>query len=309
MADLKGRDLLSVSDFNREEIEEVFYLAKKLKLERKTGKRISDYLRGKTVALFFEKPSTRTRISFEVGVYELGGYPLYLNAQDLQLKRGETIKDTARVLERYVSGIMARVYSHNTLLELAEYCNIPVINGLSDLEHPCQVISDFFTIREKKGERRIKLVYLGDGNNVAHSLILCGAILGMEIVCSCPKDFYPHTMVLEKAKEIAKKTSAKIEIIEDPKLAVRDADVLYTDVWVSMGQEEEKEKRLKVFPTYQLNNKLLSLAKEDVIVMHCLPAHRGEEITDEVMDGPHSVIFDQAENRLHVQKAIMALLI
>ncbi|MGB9858101.1 MAG: ornithine carbamoyltransferase [Dictyoglomaceae bacterium] len=309
MADLKGRDLLSISDLTREEIEEIFYLAKKFKLDAKTGKRLSDYLRGKTVALFFEKPSTRTRISFEVGVYELGGYPLYLNAQDLQLKRGETITDTARVLERYVAGIMARVYSHKTLEELSQFTSVPVINGLSDLEHPCQVLADYFTIREKKGERRLKVVYLGDGNNVAHSLILGGAILGMEVVCSSPKDFYPHPKVLEKAKEIAKKTSAKIEIIEDPKSAVKDADVLYTDVWISMGQEEEKEKRLKVFPPYQLNNELLSLAKEDVIVMHCLPAHRGEEITDEVMDGPHSVVFDEAENRLHVQKAIMALLI
>ncbi|MEN2983869.1 MAG: ornithine carbamoyltransferase [Dictyoglomaceae bacterium] len=309
MPNLKGRDLLSISDLNREEIEEIYFLAKNFKIDFYAGKKQADYLRGKTVALFFEKPSTRTRISFEVGVYQLGGYPLYLNAQDLQLKRGETLSDTARVLERYVDGIMARVFSHTTLEELARYSKIPVINGLSDLEHPCQILSDYFTIREKKGEGKLKIVYLGDGNNVANSLILCGSILGMDVICSSPKDFYPNLEILKRAKEISKKTGARIEIIEDPKEAVKDADVLYTDVWISMGQEEEKEKRLKTFPPYQLNSKLLSLAKEDVIVMHCLPAHRGEEITNDVMDGPNSIVFDQAENRLHVQKAILALLI
>ncbi|PMQ02182.1 MAG: ornithine carbamoyltransferase [Dictyoglomus sp. NZ13-RE01] len=310
MNSLKGRDFLSVTDFNREEIEEVLFLAKKLKLESMTGNKLSNYLKGKTVALFFEKPSTRTRISFEVGVYELGGYPLYLNTQDMQLKRGETIKDTAKVLERYVSGIMARVYSHNTLIELAEFASIPVINGLSDLEHPCQILGDFFTIREKKGDKKVKIVYLGDGgNNVAHSLILGSAILGYELVCSCPDDYLPNPDIYNKALNISEKTGAKISIEKDPKIAVKMADVLYTDVWVSMGQEGEKEKRLSVFPPYQLNSNLLSLAKDDVIVMHCLPAHRGEEITDEVMDSAYSVVFDQAENRLHVQKAIMALLI
>lgn len=309
MPKLKGKDLLSISDLSREEIEEIFFLAKKLKTEFYAGKRQSDYLRGKTIALFFEKPSTRTRISFEVGVHQLGGYPLYLNAQDLQLKRGETIADTAKVLERYVDGIMARVFSHSTLEELAKHSNIPVINGLSDLEHPCQVLSDYFTIREKKGNKKLKIVYLGDGNNVANSLILCGSLLGMEVICSSPKEFYPNSDILKRAKEISKRTGAKIDIIEDPEDAVKDADVLYTDVWISMGQEEEKEKRLKIFPPYQLNSKILSLAKEDVVVMHCLPAHRGEEITDDVMDGPNSIIFDQAENRLHVQKAILAFLI
>ncbi len=261
------------------------------------------------MALFFEKPSTRTRISFEVGVHQLGGYPLYLNAQEMQLKRGETIADTARVLERYVDGIMARVYSHDTLVELAQYSRIPVINGLSDLEHPCQVIADYFTIIEKKGFKKLKVVYLGDGNNVANSLILAGVMLGMNVVCSSPKEFMPPKKVLEEALVLAKRYGGSIEIIEDPKEAVKDADVLYTDVWVSMGQEDEKEIRRRVLPTYQLNKELLYLAKEDAIVMHCLPAHRGEEITDEVMDGPNSVVFDEAENRLHVQKAIMALLI
>lgn len=309
MLNLKGKNLLSISDLNREEIEGIFYLAKKLKTEFYAGKRESDYLKGKIVALFFEKPSTRTRISFEVGIHQLGGYPLYLNAQDMQLKRGETIGDTARVLERYLDGIMARVFSHSTLEELAKYSNIPVINGLSDLEHPCQVLSDYFTIREKKGDKKLKIVYLGDGNNVANSLILCGSFLGMKVICSSPKDFYPNPDVLKKAGEISKKTGAKIEIIENPKEAVKDADVLYTDVWISMGQEEEKEKKFKIFPPYQLNSTLLSLAKKDVIVMHCLPAHRGEEITDDVIDGPNSIVFDQSENRLHVQKAILALLI
>ncbi|HOL39567.1 MAG: ornithine carbamoyltransferase [Dictyoglomaceae bacterium] len=306
---LKGRDLLSVSDLSREDIEEIFALAKNLKVDVMAGKKQSDYLKGKIVALFFEKPSTRTRISFEVGVYQLGGYPLYLNAQDMQIKRGETIADTARILERYVDGIIARVYAHSTLEELAKYSYVPIINGLSDLEHPCQIICDYFTMRERKGDRKLKVVYLGDGNNVANSLILAGAILGMDVVCSSPREYYPDSEILKRAKEIAHKTGAKIEVVEDPKEAVKDADVLYTDVWISMGQEAEREKRLKVFPPYQLNNKLLSLAKEDVIVMHCLPAHRGEEITDEVMDGPFSIVFDQAENRLHVQKAIVASLI
>lgn len=309
MGKLKGKDLLSILDLTREDLEKIFHLAQALKAEYYAGKKIQDYLRGKTVALFFEKPSTRTRISFEVGVYQLGGYPLYLNAQEMQLKRGETIKDTAMVLERYVDGIMARVFSHNTLLELAEFARIPVINGLSDLEHPCQIISDYFTIIEKKGFKKLKIVYLGDGNNVANSLILAGALLGMDVVCSSPKDFLPPKEIVEKAIDLARKYGGKVEIIDDPKEAVKDADVLYTDVWISMGQEEEREIRKKVFPPYQLNMNLVSLAKEDVIIMHCLPAHRGEEITDEVIDGPNSVVFDQAENRLHVQKAIMALII
>lgn len=309
MGNLKGRDLLSILDLSREDMEQIFYLAKNLKSEYYAGKKIHDYLKGKTVALFFEKPSTRTRISFEVGVYQLGGYPLYLNAQEMQLKRGETIADTARVLERYVDGIMARVYSHDTLVELAQHSSIPVINGLSDLEHPCQVIADYFTIIEKKGFRKLKVVYLGDGNNVANSLILAGVILGMNVVCSSPSQFMPPKKILDEANNLAKKYGGRVEIVEDPKEAVKEADVIYTDVWVSMGQEEEKELRKRVFPPYQVNKELVSLAKEDVIVMHCLPAHRGEEITDEVMDGPNSVVFDEAENRLHVQKAIMALLI
>lgn len=308
MGKLKGRDLLSVLDLSREELEQIFDFAKILKTEYYAGKKVQEYLKGKTIALFFEKPSTRTRISFEVGVYQLGGYPLYLNAQDMQLKRGETIGDTAKVLERYVDGIMARVYNHNTLIELANFAKIPVINGLSDLEHPCQVIADYFTIFEKKGYRRVKIVYLGDGNNVANSLILAGVLLGMDVVCSSPKSYLPPIEVINKALELAKRYGGNFQIIENPKEAVKDADVLYTDVWVSMGQEEEKEIRKKVFPPYQLNIELLSLAKDDAIVMHCLPAHRGEEITDEVMDGVNSVVFDQAENRLHVQKAIMSLI-
>lgn len=308
MSSLKGRDLLSVLDLSREDLEQIFSLAKNLKTEYYAGKKVQNYLEGKTIALFFEKPSTRTRISFEVGVYQLGGYPLYLNVQDMQLKRGETISDTAKVLERYVDGIMARVYDHSTLVELAKSAKIPVINGLSDLEHPCQVISDYFTIFEKKGFRRVKIVYLGDGNNVANSLILAGVLLGMDVICSSPKNFLPPIEVINKALELSKKYGGSFQIIENPKEAVKEADVLYTDVWVSMGQEEEKEIRKKVFPPYQLNSELLSLAKEDVIVMHCLPAHRGEEITDEVIDGSNSVVFDQAENRLHVQKAIMSLI-
>lgn len=306
---LKGRHFLTLADFTREEIETFLETAKDLKLKAKRGE-FPPLLAGKTLAMIFEKPSTRTRVSFEVAMFQLGGYALYLSRNDLQLGRGETIADTARVLSRYVDCIMARVYSHSTVEELAKYSSVPVINGLSDKYHPTQVLGDLLTIWEKKGRfEGLKLTYVGDGaNNMAHSLLYGSTIMGMNITICSPPGYYPDEDVLERAKGFARRSGSKIEILHDPKEAVKGADILYTDVWVSMGQESEKAERLKVFQPYRLEGSLVSLAKEDVIVMHCLPAHRGEEITDEVMDGPNSVVFDEAENRLHAHKAILALI-
>lgn len=307
---LKGRHFLTLADFTKEEIETFLETAKDLKLKAKRGE-FPPLLAGKTLAMIFEKPSTRTRVSFEVAMYQLGGYALYLSKNDLQLGRGETIADTARVLSRYVDCIMARVYSHSTVEELAKYSSVPVINGLSDKYHPTQVLGDLLTILEKKGRLEgLKLVYVGDGaNNMAHSLLYGSTKMGMDITICTPKGYYPDEDVLEKAKLFARKSGSKIEIVNDPKDGVRGADIIYTDVWVSMGQEAEKEERLKLFQPYRVDSALVSLAKDDVIVMHCLPAHRGEEITDDVMDGPHSVVFDEAENRLHAHKAILALIV
>ncbi len=307
---LKGRHFLTLADFTREEIETLLETAKDLKLKAKRGE-FPPLLAGKTLAMIFEKPSTRTRVSFEVAMLQLGGHALYLSKNDLQLGRGETVADTARVLSRYVDCIMARVYSHSTVEELARFSSVPVINGLSDKYHPTQVLGDLLTIWEKKGKfEGLKLVFVGDGaNNMAHSLLYGSTIMGMDITICSPKGYYPEKDVLDKAKEFAKRSGSKIEILSDPKEAVRGADILYTDVWVSMGQEAEKAERMKIFEPYRVNNELVSLAKEDVIVMHCLPAHRGEEITDDVMDGPNSVVFDEAENRLHAHKAILALIV
>jgi len=307
---LKGRHFLTLADFTREEIETLLETAKDLKLKAKRGE-FPPLLAGKTLAMIFEKPSTRTRVSFEVAMLQLGGHALYLSKNDLQLGRGETVADTARVLSRYVDCIMARVYSHSTVEELARFSSVPVINGLSDKYHPTQVLGDLLTIWEKKGKfEGLKLVFIGDGaNNMAHSLLYGSTIMGMDITICSPKGYYPEKDVLDKAKEFAKRSGSKIEILSDPKEAVRGADILYTDVWVSMGQEAEKAERMKIFEPYRVNNELVSLAKEDVIVMHCLPAHRGEEITDDVMDGPNSVVFDEAENRLHAHKAILALIV
>lgn len=307
---LKGRHFLTLADFTREEIETFLETAKDLKLKAKRGE-FPPLLAGKSLAMIFEKPSTRTRVSFEVAMYQLGGYALYLSKNDLQLGRGETIADTARVLSRYVDCIMARVYSHSTVEELAKYSKVPVINGLSDKYHPTQVLGDLLTIWEKKGRfEGLKLVYVGDGaNNMAHSLLYGATIMGMDITICSPYGYHPDRDVLEKAKGFSKRSGSKIEIVTDPKEGVRGADIIYTDVWVSMGQESEKENRLKVFQPYRVDSALISMAKEDVIVMHCLPAHRGEEITDDVMDGPNSVVFDEAENRLHAHKAILALIV
>jgi ornithine carbamoyltransferase len=244
-----------------------------------------------------------------VGIYQLGGYALYLGANDLQLRRGETIADTARVLSRYVDGIMARVFDHKDIVDLATYSRVPVINGLSDFEHPMQILADFLTIWEKKGTLEgLKFAYVGDGNNVANSLIFGAAIVGMDIYVASPKGYEPLPEVVGKAQEIAKKSGSKVVITNDPIEAVKDADVVYTDVWASMGQEAEAEQRRKIFEPYQVNPELVKHAKEDYLFMHCLPAHRGEEVVDEIVDGPNSVVFDEAENRLHAQKAVMALI-
>jgi ornithine carbamoyltransferase len=305
---LKGRSLDSLLNLSKEEIEQILKTSKLLKSKLIRGES-HPLLKGKTLAMIFEKPSTRTRASFEVGMWQLGGYALYLSASDLQLGRGETIADTAQTLSKYVNGIMARVFAHQTILDLIKYSSVPVINGLSDFSHPCQGLADLFTIYEKK--RRLSglnLAYVGDGNNVAHSLLYGCSKVGMNITLACPKGYEPDSEVVLKAKEKGKETSCKVKVTNDPKEAVRDADIIYTDVWASMGKEREHKERVKVFKPYQVNGKLVREAKEDYLFMHCLPAHRGEEVTGEVADSKNSIIFDQAENRLHTQKALLALM-
>jgi ornithine carbamoyltransferase len=266
-------------------------------------------LKGKTLAMIFEKPSTRTRVSFEAGMWQLGGYALYLSAVDLQLGRGETIADTARTLSRYVNGIMARVFTHETILDLVKYATVPVINGLSDCAHPCQALADLFTMYEKKGNLfGLKLAYIGDGNNVAHSLIYGCSKLGIDIALACPKGYEPDPKVVSEGREEASKKGKVVTVTNDPGEAVHGVDVIYTDVWASMGKENERSERIKRFKPYQVNAELVKEAKQNYLFMHCLPAHRGEEVTDEVADSQNSVIFDQAENRLHTQKALMALI-
>lgn len=256
--------------------------------------------------MLFEKSSTRTRISFEVAMTELGGHAIFLNYKDIQLGRGESIADTARVMSRYVNALMARVYKHETLIELSENATVPVINGLSDLEHPCQLLADLLTIREYKGKfKGLNFSWIGDGNNVCNSAILACALTGMKMTVACPQGYEPNSDIVEKAKRIG----GTINIIRDPVKAAKKADVFYTDVWVSMGDEDEYDRRLHDFKPYQINSKLLEQAKHDVMVLHCLPAHRGEEITADVVDGPNSAVFDQAENRLHVQKALLLKLL
>ncbi|MCS7130214.1 MAG: ornithine carbamoyltransferase [Archaeoglobaceae archaeon] len=290
------RHLISIADLSKREILELLNIAIRLKEDRKKGI-FEEKLKNKTLAMLFELPSTRTRISFEVAMLELGGNALYLNWNDLQLGRGEPIKDTARVMSRYLHGIMIRARKHETIVELAKFSSIPVINGLSNLEHPCQVLADLLTIYEQKG-LNAKITWLGDGNNVCNSLILLSAILGFEMVVACPKGYEPS--LLSKALEMG----GNVRIERDPKKAVRNADVLYTDVWISMGQEAEKEKRLRDFKGYEISLDLVKFAN-DPIVMHCMPMHRGEEISDEVIESKNSVIYEQAENRLHMQKAIL----
>jgi ornithine carbamoyltransferase len=295
------KDILSITDLSKEEIYELLELATDLKKKRKAGEP-TEFLKNKSLGMIFEKSSTRTRVSFEVAMTDFGGHALYLNSRDIQIGRGETIEDTARTLSGYLHGIMARVMSHETVKKLAEYSTIPVINALSDREHPCQILGDFLTILEYKHKfEGLKFAWVGDGNNVCNSALLGSAIMGMEFVIACPKGYEPEDEFIKKAKALG----GKFTVTDDPKTAAKDADVIYTDVWVSMGDEAEQEKRLKDFAAFQVNSKLLGAAKPDVIVMHCLPARRGLEITDEVMDGKNSVIFDEAENRLHAQKALI----
>lgn len=303
----KGRDFISLNDFTAEEISYMIDVAVELKAETKAGI-THPVLQGKTLAMIFTKSSTRTRVSFEVGIYQLGGCGLFLSNRDIQLGRGEPIEDTAKVLSRMVDGIMIRTFSHQEILDLAKYSSVPVINGLSDYLHPTQVLADLMTIQEYKGRLQgLKLTYIGDSNNVANSLLLGGTKMGMNIVVASPQGYQPVPEIREMANQNAALSGGSAVVMEDPLAAARDADILYTDVWASMGQEEESEIRKKVFASYQINRELLQVAHPEAIVMHCLPAHRGEEITAEVMEGPQSVVFDEAENRLHAHKAIMAL--
>ncbi|MEM4535006.1 MAG: ornithine carbamoyltransferase [Desulfurococcaceae archaeon] len=309
---LKGRHCLTLTEYTKEELLFIIDTAFQFKQRYLAGERVIPVLVGRHLAMIFEKPSTRTRVSFETAMRELGGHAIYLSASELQLARGETIEDTARVLSRYVDGIMARVYEHWKVEKLAQYSRVPVINGLSDLHHPCQGLSDVFTIMEKKSRdiSRLKIVFVGDGgDNVLHSLMLAVGILGGRVVIASPKGYDPHPSVIKLFEEYAAPNNGSYEIERDPYKAVENADVVYTDVWVSMGQEKEKEKRLRDLEPYRVTVDLMKRAKPDAIFMHCLPAKRGEEVVNEVIDGKWSVVWDQAENRKHAQKALLALII
>ncbi|OGU73478.1 MAG: ornithine carbamoyltransferase [Ignavibacteria bacterium RBG_16_34_14] len=305
---MKGKSLISINDLSLDEINSIFDLSADLKKKLKNGVP-HKYLEGQTLGMIFSKPSTRTRVSFETGIYQLGGIGMYFGPTDLQLKKSENISDTAKVLSRYLNGIMIRTFDHQDVIDLARYGSIPVINGLTDLLHPCQVLADLFTILEKKGKLKgLKLAYIGDGNNMAHSLLNGCSKVGMHISIASPKGYRPNEEIVNNALRNAKVMNSKIEILDNPEKAVKNADVIYTDVWASMGQESEAKERRKIFAPYQVNEKLVKHAKEDYLFLHCLPAHRGEEVVNEVIDSPNSVVFDEAENRLHVQKAIMVLL-
>ncbi|MFC7060898.1 ornithine carbamoyltransferase [Halobacillus seohaensis] len=298
---LKGRDVLTWVDFTQSDVSQLLAQAQDLKENPHNS-----MMAGKTLGMIFEKSSTRTRVSFEVGMVQMGGHALYLNSRDIQIGRGETIADTAQVLSGYVDAIMYRTTSNEKLTELAKHASIPVINGLCDVYHPCQALADVFTILELKGRLSgLKVVYIGDGNNVAHSLMILSAMMGMDVVISSPQGYEPDKAVVKQAEDIAEKNHGSIKIEPDPKVAVQNADVVYTDVWTSMGQESEIDERLQAFDGFQVNDELLKLAKDDVRFLHCLPAHREEEVTASVIDGPRSAVFQQAENRLHVQKAIL----
>ncbi len=306
---MKGRNLLAIQDLSAEDIDSILKLAERLKKETKAGKP-HEVLHGKTLGMIFAKPSTRTRVSFETGMTQLGGHAIYLGTNDLQLGRGETVADTARTLSRYVDIIMARLFKHKDAVELAKHSSVPVINGLTDLHHPCQALADLMTIKEKFGKLKgLNVAWVGDGNNVCVSLMEGCSLVGANFYAACPQGYEPPADIVKQVKDNAAKTGAKIEVQSDPVKAAANADVIYTDVWTSMGQEEETKKRLEAFKKYQVNADLVKKAKHSVIVMHCLPAHRGHEITDEVIDGPHSAVWDQAENRMHAQKALMVALI
>jgi ornithine carbamoyltransferase len=298
------KDFIEIHDYTAEEVLALFELARDIKAK---PKKFHDSLKGQTLAMIFEKSSTRTRVSFEVGMYQLGGHALFLSSRDIQLGRGEPIVDTARVLSRYVDGIMARTFAHKTVTDLAQYASVPVINGLTDLSHPCQVMTDYFTAWEKFGGelKGRKIAYVGDGNNMAHSLLFGAPKVGMDIAIACPAGYAPDPAVVEQAGADAREAGTHMLITTNIDEAVRDADIIETDVWASMGQEEEAEKRKRDFAGWMVDAAMMARAKNDAIFLHCLPAHRGEEVSAEVIDGPQSVIYDEAENRLHMQKAIM----
>jgi ornithine carbamoyltransferase len=302
------KDLLAISDLTSREIDDILRLSASLKKLQKQG-RTHQPLKGKSLGMIFEKSSTRTRVSFEVGMYQLGGQALFLSANDLQIGRGEPIADTARTLSRYLDGIMIRTFAQATVEELARHASIPVINGLTDLHHPCQALADLFTIKEKRGKLKgLKFSYVGDGNNMAHSLIEACVKTGMHVSLACPPGYEPDAGIMREAKLAAARTGSEVRLLNDPGKAVADADIVYTDVWASMGQESEHARRVSAFRGYQVDAKLVKMADPKALVMHCLPAHRGEEISAEVIDGPQSAIFDQAENRLHTQKAVLEIL-
>lgn len=297
------KDFLMVSDFNLAEIKQTFEIAIDMKKDRT---KYAEALKGQTLALIFEKPSLRTRTSFDVGIQQLGGYSIYLSPAEINLGKRESVEDVAKNLERMVQGIMIRTFAHQIVEDMSKFAHIPIINGLTDYTHPCQAMADYLTMYEHRGELKgQKMVYVGDGNNVAHSLMIAGAILGVNVSVASPQGYEPNLKAFELATALAKETGAVIEAIHDPIAAVKDADAVYTDKWASMGQEEEEAARKLIFAPYQVNEDLMAHAKSDALFMHCLPAKRGEEVTAGVIDGPNSVIYDEAENRLHAQKAIM----
>lgn len=303
------KHLLSLNDLTSEEVHDLLKLAIKLKKQNQEGIQ-HHILKGKTLGMIFSKSSTRTRVSFEVGMYQLGGYSLFLSSNDIQLGRGESIYDTANVLSRYLDGIMIRTYKQSDVDDLAKYGDIPIINGLTDDMHPCQILADLQTIYEQKGKLEgLKLAYIGDGNNVAHSLLHGCAKTGMNIAIASPKGYECDSRYVDEAKAAAKSRGSEILLTQDPEEAIAGADAVYSDTWISMGQEDQKAEKLKIFMPYQVNSKLFSKANEDAIFLHCLPAYRGYEVTEEIIDGPQSVIFDEAENRLHAQKAVLATLL
>jgi len=304
------KDLISIHDLSSSEVEEILNLAADLK-DKQKRKIKHEYLWAKSLAMIFEKPSTRTRVSFEIGMWQLGGLAINLDQEAIGLGTRESIGDVAKTLSRYADALLIRTFAHEKVIELAKYASVPVINALSDLLHPCQALSDIFTIREKKGLdlRGIKMAYIGDGNNVCHSLMFAAAKVGMNLTVATPKGCEPKEEMVKLALQDGKQAGVEIDILNDPVIAAKDADIIYTDVWTSMGQEKQREIKNAKFKGFQVNRKLVKLAMPDYIFMHCLPAHRGEEVTDEVIDGTNSVVFDQAENRLHVQKAILVLLL
>lgn len=305
-AQLHGRDFLALVDYTPEEIQYLIQLAIELKRKQK-AREPHELLKGKTLGMIFEKSSTRTRVSFEVGMYQLGGQALFLSKNDLQLGRGESVWDTAQTMSRYLDGIMIRTYEHRKVIELARGATVPVINGLTDLSHPCQAMADYQTILEQKGKLQgLKVAYIGDGNNMVHSLMMGAAKLGIHFAVATPEGYEPDEEIIQLSTDVSAQTGGSVLVCRDPREAIENADIIYTDVWASMGFEDEQKEREIAFQSYQVNEALVQYAKSDYLFMHCLPAHRGEEVSEPVIDGDHSIVFDQAENRLHAQKAIMA---